>query len=252
MSDISIRDLVQVGAHFGHQSRYWNPKMQPYIYGTHSKVHIIDLDRTLPLLQEVLTLVRQMARQNKKILFVGTKRAASSVVREQAIQAGMPYVDQRWLGGMLTNYKTVRQSIHRLRNLEERAASGGFAGLTKHEMLVRQREINKLDRAIGGVKNMAGLPDALFVVDVDHERIAVTEANKLGIPVIAIVDTNSDPDGVQYIIPGNDDSSRAINLYTQAVVDAISAGHGEAAQEVSATAADPAATEHTGAKGDAH
>ena len=224
MTDISMRDLLQAGVHFGHQTRYWNPKMAPYIFGARNKIHIVNLEETLPRLRTVLDDVRRMASKKDKILFVGTKRAAAKIVREQASRVGMPYVDQRWLGGMLTNYKTIRQSIKRLRDLETQATDGTFEALTKREALTRHREMEKLERSIGGIKDMGGLPDAIFVIDVEHERIAVQEANKLGIPVIGIVDTNSNPDGIDFIIPGNDDAIRAIRLYVTAMADAVLEG----------------------------
>lgn len=226
---ISMRDMLAAGVHFGHQTRYWNPKMAPYIFGARNKIHIINLEKTLPAFVESLNFVRSLATRKHKILFVGTKRAAAKVIREQAVRVGMPYVDQRWLGGMLTNYKTIRQSIRRLRDLEEQAGDGTFEKLTKKEALQRTRLMDKLERSLGGIKDMGGLPDAIFIVDVDHERIAISEANKLGIPVIAVVDTNSDPQGVDYLIPGNDDAIRAIRLYVSAIADAIVEGQQEAA-----------------------
>lgn len=234
MSQISMRDLLQAGAHFGHQTRYWNPKMGPYIFGARNKIHIINLEHTVPAFNRALALVKRLAMSDSKILFVGTKRAAGRIVKEQAERAAMPYVSHRWLGGMLTNYKTIRASIKRLRELEAQQSDGTFAALTKKEALMRARQMHKLERGIGGIKDMGGLPDALFVVDVDHERIAITEANKLGIPVIGVVDTNSDPDGVDYVIPGNDDAIRAIKLYVSAVADACVAGKVEAGGEVAA------------------
>ncbi|MBK6511267.1 MAG: 30S ribosomal protein S2 [Haliea sp.] len=221
---VSMRDLLQAGAHFGHQTRYWNPKMDRYIFGARNKIHIINLEYTVPAFNEALEMVRRLAGNKNKILFVGTKRAAGKVIKEQAERAGMPYVNHRWLGGMLTNYKTIRASIKRLRDLETQSSDGTFERLTKKEALMRTRDMEKLERSIGGIKDMGGLPDALFVVDVDHERIAISEANKLGIPVIGIVDTNSNPDGVDYIIPGNDDAIRAIKLYVTAVADAALLG----------------------------
>jgi small subunit ribosomal protein S2 len=227
-----MRDLLQAGAHFGHQTRYWNPKMDQYIFGARNKIHIINLEHTVPAFNDALGMVQRLAGNKNKILFVGTKRAAGKIIKEQAQRAGMPYVSHRWLGGMLTNYKTIRASIKRLRELEAQQADGTFARLTKKEALMRTRDMEKLERSIGGIKEMGGLPDALFVVDVDHERIAITEANKLGIPVIGIVDTNSDPDGVDYIIPGNDDAIRAIKLYVTAVADACLAGRAESGEAV--------------------
>ena len=231
---VSMRELLQAGAHFGHQTRYWNPKMDPYIFGARNKIHIINLEYTVPAFNEALDLVKRLAGNKNKILFVGTKRAAGKVIKEQAELAGMPYVNHRWLGGMLTTYKTIRASIKRLRDLEAQVGDGTFEKLTKKEALMRSRTMEKLERSIGGIKDMGGLPDALFVVDVDHERIAITEANKLGIPVIGIVDTNSNPDGVDYIIPGNDDALRAVKLYVTAVADACLQGKLEAGEAVAA------------------
>jgi len=219
-TQVSMRELLQAGAHFGHQTRYWNPKMDQYIFGARNKIHIINLEHTVPAFNEALELVSRLVGNKNKILFVGTKRAAGKIIKEQAERAGMPHVSHRWLGGMLTNYKTIRASIKRLRDLQAEQADGTFEKLTKKEALMRTRMMDKLERSIGGIKDMGGLPDALFVVDVDHERIAITEANKLGIPVIGIVDTNSNPDGVDYVIPGNDDAIRAIKLYVAAVADA--------------------------------
>jgi small subunit ribosomal protein S2 len=228
-----MRDLLQAGAHFGHQTRYWNPKMDQYIFGARNKIHIINLEHTVPAFNEALDMVKKLAGNKNKIMFVGTKRAAGKIMKEQAERAGMPYVSHRWLGGMLTNYKTIRASIKRLRDLEAQQADGTFDSLTKKEALMRSRMMEKLERSIGGIKEMGGLPDALFVVDVDHERIAITEANKLGIPVIGIVDTNSNPDGVDYVIPGNDDAIRAIKLYVTAVADACLQGKIEAGEAIS-------------------
>src|SRR5690554_4927671 len=213
---VSMRDMLQAGVHFGHQTRYWNPKMAPYIFGARNKIHIINLEHTVPAFNEALEIVRGMAAQKKKILFVGTKRAAQKIVKGQAERAGQPFVSHRWLGGMLTNYKTIRASIRRLAELTAQSQDGTFTKLTKKEALMRTRDMEKLERSIGGIKEMGGLPDAMFVIDVDHERIAIQEANKLGIPVIGVVDTNSDPDGVDYVIPGNDDSIRAIQIYVKA------------------------------------
>ena len=224
MIKVSMRDLLKAGAHFGHQTRYWNPKMGQYIFGARNKIHIINLDQTLPALNEALAIVENMASNKNKVLFVGTKRAAGKLIKEHAGRVGMPYVNHRWLGGMLTNYKTIRQSINRFRTLETQFNDGTFEQLTKKEALMRQREMEKLERAIGGIKDMGGLPDALFVVDVEHERIAINEANKLGIPVIGIVDTNSNPDGIDYVIPANDDALRAIEIYVSAMADACASG----------------------------
>jgi small subunit ribosomal protein S2 len=219
MAQTTMRDLLKAGVHFGHQTRYWNPKMSKFIFGARNKIHIINLEHTLPALNGALESIENMASNKNKVLFVGTKRAASKIIKEEATRAKMPYVNHRWLGGMLTNYKTIRQSIRRLRDLESQSSDGTFEKLTKKEALMRQREMEKLERSIGGIKEMGGLPDALFVIDVDHERIAIKEANKLGIPVIGVVDTNSDPDGVDYVIPGNDDAIRAIQIYVKAVAD---------------------------------
>jgi small subunit ribosomal protein S2 len=227
MAQVSMRDLIQAGAHFGHQTRFWNPKMDQYIFGARNKIHIINLEHTVPAFNDALKQVQRLASNKSNIMFVGTKRAAGKVIEEQAARCGMPYVSHRWLGGMLTNYKTVRSSIKRLRELEEQEADGTFAKLTKKEALMRTRSKEKLDRSVGGIKDMTGLPDVLFVIDVDHERIAITEANKLGIPVIGIVDTNSNPDGIDYVIPGNDDAIRAIRLYVKAVADAVLEGKAE-------------------------
>ncbi|MFY0676638.1 MAG: 30S ribosomal protein S2 [Neptuniibacter sp.] len=224
MAKITMRDLLKAGVHFGHQTRYWNPKMSKFIFGARNKIHIINLEHTLPALNGALDNIQKMAANKNKVLFVGTKRAASKIVKEEAARAGMPYVNHRWLGGMLTNYKTIRQSIRRLRDLESQSSDGTFEQLTKKEALMRQREMEKLERSIGGIKEMGGLPDALFVIDVDHERIAVNEANKLGIPVIGVVDTNSNPDGVDVVIPGNDDALRAIQIYVKSVADACLEG----------------------------
>lgn len=218
---VSMRDMLQAGVHFGHQTRYWNPKMGKYIFGARNKIHIINLEQTLPMFNDAMRVIEQKASGKNKILFVGTKRSASKIVREQAQRCGMPYVDHRWLGGMLTNYKTIRTSIKRLRDLEVQAQDGTFEKLTKKEALMRTRDLEKLERSLGGIKDMGGLPDAIFVVDVDHERIAIQEANKLGIPVIGVVDTNSSPAGVDYIIPGNDDAIRAVQLYLTAAADAV-------------------------------
>lgn len=231
MPTVSMRDMLQAGVHFGHQTRYWNPKMNRFIFGARNKIHIVNLEQTVPAFNQALDLVKQMASQKKKVLFVGTKRAAQKTIKEQAERVGMPYVSHRWLGGMLTNYKTIRASIRRYRELEAQSLDGTFEKLTKREALSRTRDMEKLERSIGGIKDMAGLPDALFIVDVDHERIAVQEANKLGIPIIGVVDTNSDPDGIDYVIPGNDDAIRAVKLYVTAIADACQEGL-QAAQSV--------------------
>ncbi len=220
MAQVSMRDLLKAGVHFGHQTRYWNPKMGKYIFGARNKIHIINLEHTVPALNNALKLIESRTSGNNKVLFVGTKRAASKIIQQQAERAGQPYVAHRWLGGMLTNYKTIRTSIRRYREFETQSQDGTFDKLTKKEALMRTRAMEKLDLSIGGIKDMGGLPDALFVVDVDHERIAINEANKLGIPVFGIVDTNSNPDGVDYVIPGNDDAIRAVKLYVTAIADA--------------------------------
>ena len=230
--NISMRDMLAAGVHFGHQTRYWNPKMAPFIFGSRNKIHIINLEKTVPCFEAALKEIRNLASRRNKILFVGTKRAAAKVIREQAQRVGMPFVDQRWLGGMLTNYKTIRQSIKRLQDLETQSADGTLEMLTKKEALQKRRLMSKLERSLGGIKDMGGLPDALFVVDVMREHIAVSEANKLGIPVFGVVDTNSAPDGVDWIIPGNDDAIRAIRLYITAVADAIAEGIEQAAGDV--------------------
>ena len=221
---VTMRDMMAAGVHFGHQTRFWNPKMASYIFGARNKIHIVNLEKTLPAFNEALEEIKRLASKGQKILFVGTKRSAAKVVAEQGQRSGMPYVDQRWLGGMLTNYKTIRQSIKRLEDLEKQSEDGTFELLTKKEALQRTRMMNKLNASLGGIKDMGGLPDALFVVDVQYERIAINEANKLGVPVFGIVDTNSDPDGVDYVIPGNDDSFRAIRLYVTAMADAVIEG----------------------------
>ena len=224
MANVSMRDMLQAGVHFGHQTRYWNPKMKPFIFGARNKVHIINLEKTVPLFNEALTQISAASAKKGKILFVGTKRAASEAVKEAALKCDQFYVNKRWLGGMLTNWKTVRQSIKRLKDLEQQAQDGTFDKLTKKEALMRQREMTKLESSLGGIKDMGGLPDVLFVIDADHEHIAITEARSLGIPVISVVDTNSNPDGVDFIIPGNDDAIRAVQLYLNAAADAVNEG----------------------------
>lgn len=224
MANVSMRDMLQAGVHFGHQTRYWNPKMAQFIFGARNKVHIINLEKTVPLFNDALSFLSSVANRKGKVLFVGTKRAAGEAIKESAQKCGQYYVNKRWLGGMLTNWKTVRQSINRLKELESQSADGTFDKLTKKEVLILQREMNKLESSLGGIKDMGGLPDVLFVIDADHEHIAITEARNLGIPVVSVVDTNSNPDGVDYIIPGNDDAIRAITLYTQAAAAAIMQG----------------------------
>ncbi len=221
MSDVSMRQMLEAGVHFGHQTRFWHPKMSPYIFGERNKIHIINLEKTLPLFIESTNFVGRLAAKRGKILFVGTKRAAQEAVEREATRCDMPYVNRRWLGGMLTNFKTVKQSIRRLKDIETLIEEGGLERITKKEGLNLRRELEKLNRGLSGIKNMESLPDALFVVDVGHEKIAVAEAVKLKIPVIAIVDTNNSPDGCDYIIPGNDDAIRSINLYASSIADAI-------------------------------
>ena len=221
MAKVSMRDMLQAGVHFGHQTRYWNPKMKSYIFGARSKVYIINLEKTVPMFDDAMNFISSVAAKKGKVLFVGTKRAASEAVKEAAASCDQFYVNHRWLGGMLTNWKTVRQSIKRLKDLELQAQDGTFEKLTKKEALMRTREMDKLEKSLGGIKNMGGLPDVLFVVDADHEHIAIKEANNLGIPVVSIVDTNSNPDGVDYVIPGNDDAIRAVQLYLNAAADTV-------------------------------
>ncbi|MCW5588431.1 MAG: 30S ribosomal protein S2 [Legionellales bacterium] len=221
MSKVTMRHMLAAGVHFGHQTRYWNPKMASYIFGARNKIHVINLEETIVLFDEAINFFSRLAANKGKVLFVGTKWSAQEVIREHAKRCGMPYVDYRWLGGMLTNYKTVRQSIRRLKELEAQEKQGLFERLTKKEVLNIRHEIEKLERSLGGIKDMGSLPDALFVIDVGYEKIAVQEANKLKIPVVGVVDTNRDPDNIDYIIPGNDDSRSAIELYTKAVADAI-------------------------------
>lgn len=221
VAKISMHDMLRAGVHFGHRTRYWDPKMAPYIFGARNKVHIIDLEKTLPLFQDVLNYVSRIAANKGRVLFVGTKRAAQDIIKAQAQRCGMPYVDYRWLGGMLTNYKTVRQSISRLKELEKMKASGAFDQMIKKEALMLNRELVKLECSLGGIKDMGGLPEALFIIDVGYEQIAVKEAKKLQIPVIGVVDTNNSPEDIDYVIPGNDDSMRAIEIYVERVADAI-------------------------------
>ena len=221
MAKVSMRDMLQAGVHFGHQTRFWNPKMKPFIFGARNNVHIINLEKTVPMFDDALNYLSSVASKKGKVLFVGTKRAATEAVKEAAVNCDQFYVNHRWLGGMLTNWKTVRQSIKRLKDLETQSQAGTFEKLTKKEALMRTREMEKLEKSLGGIKDMGGLPDVLFVIDADHEHIAIKEANNLGIPVVSIVDTNSNPDGVDYIIPGNDDAIRAVQLYLNAAADSI-------------------------------
>ncbi|MES9956483.1 MAG: 30S ribosomal protein S2 [Sedimenticola sp.] len=224
-----MREMLEAGVHFGHQTRYWNPKMGSYIFGQRNKIHIVNLEKTLPLYKEAMNYLGSLAANGGKILFVGTKRAARDTVREEAERCGMPYVNHRWLGGMLTNFKTIKQRIKRLKDLEAMFEDGSVERFNKKEALGLRREMEKLDRSLGGIKDMAGLPDVLFVVDTGHENIAVAEAKKLGIPVVGVVDTNNDPDSIDYVIPGNDDAIRAIQLYVQGAAAAVLEGRASAA-----------------------
>lgn len=221
MAQVSMRQMLEAGVHFGHQTRYWNPQMAPYIFGERNKIHIINLEKTVPMFNEALNFLGKVAANGGSILFVGTKRAAREAIGEQATRCGMPFVNYRWLGGMMTNFRTVKQSVRRLKTLQTMAQDGSFERLTKREALNLTREMEKLERSLGGIQNMERLPDVLFVIDVDHEKIAVSEARKLGIPLVAVVDTNSSPEGIDYVIPGNDDAIRAIQLYVAAAADAI-------------------------------
>ena len=226
-----MRDMLKAGVHFGHKTRYWNPKMKSYIFGARDKVHIINLEQTVPMFNEALAVLSNVSSKKGKVLFVGTKRAASDAIKEAAIKCDQFYVNHRWLGGMLTNWKTVRQSIKRLKDLEAQSSDGTFEALTKKEALMRTREMEKLEKSLGGIKNMGGLPDVLFIIDADHEHISIKEANNLGIPVISVVDTNSNPDGVDYIVPGNDDAIRAIQIYAKAFADAVLEGSSKGGSE---------------------
>ena len=227
MIDVTMRQMLEAGVHFGHQTRFWNPKMAPFIYGARHRIHIINLEETLPLFREAMKFVSQIASSRGKLLFVGTKFSARDIVREEATRSGMPYIDHRWLGGMLTNYKTIRQSIKRLKDLEERVShEENLVGMTKKEVLNLMREKDKLAANLSGIKNMGGLPDAIFVIDVGHEKIAVQEACRLGIPIIGIVDTNASPENIDYVIPGNDDALRSIRFYCQTFADTIIGARG--------------------------
>jgi small subunit ribosomal protein S2 len=226
MSQVSMRQLLEAGVHFGHRTRYWNPKMAPYIFGHRNKIHIINLEETLPLVKEAYNYISRLSANGGSVMFVGTKRAAREAVGKQAQRCGMPFVNHRWLGGMLTNFKTVKNSIQRLHDLEKMIEDGSIRKLNKREGLSLQRERDKLERGIGGIKEMTSLPDALFVIDVGFEKIAIDEARKLGIPVVAVVDTNCSPEGIDVVIPGNDDAIRAIRIYTEMVADAVLAGRG--------------------------
>jgi len=234
----TMRQMLEAGVHFGHQTRYWNPKMAPFIFGHRNKIHIINLEQTLVLYNEAAKFVRKLASNKGVVLFVGTKRQAREIVREEAIRCGMPFVDHRWLGGMLTNFKTVKQSIKRLKEMEAQVADGSVERMSKKEGLHFQRELAKLERSLGGIKTMDGPPDALFVIDVGYHKGAVAEAKKLNIPIVAVVDTNHSPDGIAYVIPGNDDSSRAIRLYARGIADAILEGRTQSIQEIVSASAD--------------
>jgi small subunit ribosomal protein S2 len=228
----TMRQMLEAGVHFGHQTRFWNPKMAPYIFGARSKIHIVNLEKTLAKYNEAMTFVRRLSANKGTILFVGTKRQAREIMAEEASRCASPFVDQRWLGGMLTNFKTIKQSLKRLKEMEAMCEDGSLDRLGKKEALMLTRELDKMHKSIGGIKDMASLPDALFVIDVGYHKIAITEANKLGIPVVAVVDTNHSPEGVDYVIPGNDDSSRAIRLYARGVADAVLEGRSQFVEEI--------------------
>jgi small subunit ribosomal protein S2 len=234
----TMRQMLEAGVHFGHQTRYWNPKMAPFIFGHRNKIHIINLEQTLALYNDAAKFVRKLAANKGVILFVGTKRQAREIVREEAIRAAVPFVDHRWLGGMLTNFKTVKQSIKRLKEMEAQVEDGSVERMSKKEALHFQRELAKLERSLGGIKTLDGPPDALFVIDVGYHKGAVAEAKKLGIPIVAVVDTNHSPDGIAYVIPGNDDSSRAIRLYARGIADAVLEGRSQSLQEIVSASAD--------------
>jgi small subunit ribosomal protein S2 len=229
---VTMRQMLEAGVHFGHQTRYWNPKMAPYIFGSRNKIHIINLEKSLPMYQEALKFVRQLTANKGTILFVGTKRQAREIVKEEAQRAGAPYVDFRWLGGMLTNFKTVKGSIKRLKDMDQMAADGSLERLSKKEQLMYTREREKLERSLGGIKDMGGIPDALFVIDVGFHKIAVTEARTLGIPIVGVVDSNNSLEGIDYVIPGNDDSAKAVTLYVRGMADAILEGKNNAVTDV--------------------
>jgi small subunit ribosomal protein S2 len=235
---VTMRQMLEAGVHFGHQTRYWNPKMAPYIFGHRNKIHIINLEKTLQLYQDALKFARTLAANRQTILFVGTKRQAREILREEAMRCQMPFVDHRWLGGMLTNFKTVKQSIKRLKEMEQMQVDGTFERISKKEALGLTREMTKLQRSLGGIKELSALPDALFIIDVGYQKGAVQEANKLGVPVIGVVDTNHNPEGIQYVIPGNDDSSRAIRLYARGMADAVLEGRTQSLEEVVAASRD--------------
>ena len=243
MSQVTMRQMLEAGVHFGHQTRYWNPKMAEYIFGARNKIHIVNLEKTLPLFTEAQDFVRRLAANKGTVLFVGTKRQAREIVQEEATRAGAPYVDYRWLGGMLTNYKTVKQSIKRLEEKSVILENAEQSGLNKKELLDLQREVDKLQRSLGGIKDMKGLPDAIFVIDTGYQKGTIVEAEKLGIPVIAVVDTNNSPEGVKYVVPGNDDSAKAIRLYCRGIADAVLEGKAQSLLEVHAAVADAKAAE---------
>ena len=232
MPIVTMKELLEAGVHFGHQTRFWNPKMAPFIFGHRNKIHIVNLEKTLVMYQEAMKYVKKLSSNKGTILFVGTKRQAREIIKEEALRCGAPYVDHRWLGGMLTNFKTVKQSIKRLKDMEAMLADGSLEKLPKKEALGIQRELVKFERSLGGIKELNGVPDALFIIDVGYQKGAVVEANKLGIPIIGVVDTNHSPDGISHVIPGNDDSSRAIRLYARGVADAILEGRDMSVQEI--------------------
>jgi len=242
-TNVTMRQMLEAGVHFGHQTRFWNPKMSQFIFGSRNKIHIINLEKTLPLFVSAQEYVRRLASNKGTVLFVGTKRQAREIVREEALRCGMPFVDHRWLGGMLTNYKTVKQSIKRLEDKRAVLENAGDTGYNKKELLELEREVAKLERSLGGIKDMKGLPDALFVIDTGYQKGAIVEAQKLGIPVIGVVDTNNSPDGINYVIPGNDDSSRAIRLYARGIADAVLEGRAQSIQEIVAAVSEAASAE---------
>ncbi len=232
---VSMRSMLEAGVHFGHQTRFWNPKMAPFIYGHRNKIHIINLEKTQPMMTDALKYIKQLAANRGTVLFVGTKRQAGEIVAEEAARCGMPYVDARWLGGMLTNFKTLKISIKKLKDREAMMADGGIERVSKKEALVITREIEKLRKAIGGIVDMNAIPDALFIIDVGYHKIAVQEANTLKVPVVGVVDTNHSPEGIDYVIPGNDDSAKAVTLYARAVADAVLEGKSQAMNTVVTT-----------------
>ncbi len=240
---VTMRQMLEAGVHFGHQTRFWNPKMAPFIFGHRNKIHIINLEKTVTMFADAENFVRKLSAKKGSVLFVATKRQARDILQEEAVRAASPFVNYRWLGGMLTNYKTVQQSIKRLRELEEMTADSASEKLSKKEALMMKRELDKLDRSLGGIKDMSGLPSALFVIDVGYQKGAIVEAQKLGIPVIGVVDTNNSPLGVDYIIPGNDDSTQAIRLYARGIADAVLEGRAQALNELVEQVAEAAPAE---------